>query len=310
MPDLILLGPQRYETTAGEALASLEVSGPCAVITCGWQERELEMENLEAELGCETINLRLHHRGEAVFRDDPEFREAHRAHQGRLRALQELYRIRLRHTLGAFHQLMAQTEDYEAEVLDDEIEHAVTLVRALDQHHLDRIRELHETFTDEWEPFKRPALREHHFELMETLERCGAVMIAGGHVAVLLNRLRLLGLAPFIQEKPVIAWSAGAMVLGERVVLFHDSPPQGRGYAEVFEAGLGLFDDVVPLPHAHKRLQLENPVRVSLFARRFAGLDCLTLASGSRLEHGDETWRPVREIQRLNPDGTVEELAS
>ena len=38
----------------------------------------------------------------------------------------------------------------------------------------------------------------------------------------------------------VVAWSAGAMVLTERVVLFHDDPPHGAGIAEVLDVGLGL----------------------------------------------------------------------
>lgn len=42
-------------------------------------------------------------------------------------------------------------------------------------------------------------------------------------------------------EVPIMAWSAGAMVVSERIVLFHDSPPQGRGNAEMLGPGLGLF---------------------------------------------------------------------
>ena len=90
-----------------------------------------------------------------------------------------------------------------------------------------------------------------------------------GHVAVLLNRLRIFKLEPMLAQKPIIAWSAGAMVLAKRIVLFHDTPPQGKGFAEVFEAGLGLYSNLIPLPHAAKRLQLDNPTRVSIFARRF-----------------------------------------
>jgi len=178
MSDLILLGPQRFQATVGEALASIGPQGPCAVITCGWQERELEMDALDAELDCETINLRLHHRGEEVFENDPEFRQAHRELQSNLRALQDIYRLRLRNTLGAVHQLMAHQDDYPEDLIVREIDHAMQLVRALDDQHLDHIRELRDGFTEEWEPFKRPALREHHYELTETLERCSAVLFA------------------------------------------------------------------------------------------------------------------------------------
>ncbi len=45
------------------------------------------------------------------------------------------------------------------------------------------------------------------------------------------------------------------MVVCETVVLFHDSPPQGAGNAEVLDAGLGLARGVIALPHARRRLR-------------------------------------------------------
>ena len=73
---------------------------------------------------------------------------------------------------------------------------------------------------------------------------------------------------------PVAAWSAGAMAIAERVVLFHDHPPQGAGNAEVFEAGLGLVRGAVFLPHAATRLALDDVGRVALLARRLPPAAC------------------------------------
>ncbi len=81
---------------------------------------------------------------------------------------------------------------------------------------------------------------------------------------------------------------------------------QGPGYAEVFEAGLGLFDDVIPLPHANNRLQLDNPTRVSMFARRFNHASCLTLETGSRVDRIDGKWAPKNNIHCLRENGAVE----
>jgi hypothetical protein len=59
---------------------------------------------------------------------------------------------------------------------------------------------------------------------------------------------------------PVFAWSAGAMAVTDRVVLFHDSPPAGPPATPRSSAhGLGLFPGVVALPHARRRLRLEGP---------------------------------------------------
>jgi hypothetical protein len=67
------------------------------------------------------------------------------------------------------------------------------------------------------------------------------------------------------------------MAISERVLLFHDHPPQGAGNAEIFEAGLGLVRGAVFLPHASSRLALDDRTRVALLARRLSPAACLTL---------------------------------
>jgi len=110
------------------------------------------------------------------------------------------------------------------------------------------------------------------------------VLIAGGHVAVLINRIRLFRLADVLAQKPIIAWSAGAMVLGERIVLFHDDAPQGKRDAEVLDTGLGIVKNVIPLPHAKSRLDWSSRTRMALFSRRFAPAICCTLDNGSMIQ--------------------------
>jgi hypothetical protein len=116
------------------------------------------------------------------------------------------------------------------------------------------------------------------------------VAFAGGHVAALLNRLRLFDVASVVGERPIVAWSAGAMALSERIVLFHDSPPWGAGNAEVLDHGLGLCPGVLPLPHARRRLRLQDPRRVDLLVRRFAPLRCVGLDEGSKLRGRGAVW--------------------
>jgi hypothetical protein len=108
---------------------------------------------------------------------------------------------------------------------------------------------------------------------------------------------------------PIFAWSAGAMVLGERVVLFHDHPPQGEGFAEVLESGLGLYRGLIPLPHSRRRLRLSDRVRVSLLARRFPGFRCLAMDEGSRIHWDGVRWSGARG-RWLEPSGTVETVAA
>ncbi len=63
-----------------------------------------------------------------------------------------------------------------------------------------------------------------------------AVVVAGGHVGELTRVLHLFCVEPHLPQV-VIAWSAGAMALSERVVLFHDFVPHGVAQTEVFERG-------------------------------------------------------------------------
>jgi hypothetical protein len=77
-----------------------------------------------------------------------------------------------------------------------------------------------------------------------------------------------------------VAWSAGAMVLTERVVLFHDDPPHGEPAAELLDAGLGLVRDIVALPDARRRLAMSDPDRLAALSRRFAPATCVTLDPG------------------------------
>jgi hypothetical protein len=131
---------------------------------------------------------------------------------------------------------------------------------------------------------------------------------------VLLNRIRLFGVAELAAGKPVFAWSGGAMVAAEKLVLFHDDPPQGAGNAEVLDVGLGVYGGLLPLPHAGRRLRLDEPLRVGLFARRFADELLVALDDRAVLRRVGGRWSAWSSAEtedvcrRLLPDGTVAEL--
>jgi hypothetical protein len=110
-----------------------------------------------------------------------------------------------------------------------------------------------------------------------------ALVIAGGHVASLLNRLQMFDVLAASGEKPIIAWSAGAMVLTDRIILFHDYPPYGSDIAQVLDAGFGLVPGYVVLPDARRRINLEARVGIQRFARRMAPATCVAMDHGARL---------------------------
>ncbi len=309
MRTLTLLGPQRLEPNIAAAIERLGVSGRLAAVTAGWQEREGEVEELSEHLGLPVADLMLHARCEQAFAEDPELFQAHRARQDRLRKLQRLYRYRLDFAIQPARELLRRRGD--AELLDPQREAAIAAVRRLDEEHLERIAEVHRDF-ERAHPLERyAALERQRSEIGQLLADCSALVIAGGHVAVLLNRLRLFRVAELLGDLVVIAWSAGAMALAERIVLFHDSPPQGAGSAEVLERGLGLLRGFLPLPHARRRLTLDDRCRVALLARRFAPAVPLPLdpgvaitLDGERAPSGPRAFGATP-AQRLTAEGRV-----
>lgn len=303
MPLVALLGPQRFQPTLGAAVRSFGVTGRLASVTAGWQEREAEDLELHEHLGERTTNLQLYARGEDVAERDPELFRAHRERQERLKELQALYRLRLTSALEAVRQLEGASGP--ADLLESELQAAIDELRRLDKRHLERVLAVDEAFDREHRPAERPVVVHHRRAIARLLDRTEAVAIAGGHVAILLNRLRMFGVDRELERRPVFAWSAGAMAISERVVLFHDSPPQGSGDPEVLHRGLGLVRGIVPLPHARRRLHLDDHRRVGRFARRFAPALALAMDDGCRVEIRPEGWRIEGGVWSLTPAGAV-----
>jgi hypothetical protein len=304
MHDVLLLGPQFRAPNLRHALARAGFRGPVVTITAGWQEREGELGPLEEHLGLHARDLRLYERAEAVFAASPDLHAAYRARQNELRHLQDLYRLRLDHAKAAAQALMRSGDD--SPLARKALRSAVTTLRRLDAEHLRDILAVHARFDAQLATARQAILAAQQSEVADIVASAAMVCIAGGHVAVLVNRLRLFGLAQVLRTRPVAAWSAGAMAVSDRIVLFHDHPPQGAGSAELFEAGLGLVHRAVLLPHAATRLATGDPHRVALFARRFAPSACYALDDGDAL-----LWRRGRLVgaygsQRLARSGRLE----
>lgn len=275
----VLLGAQRFEPTLAAAVKESGVKGRIAVVTAGWQEREDEDDELTKHLDGRTVNLMLYRRGEQLFREDREFARAHKERQAVLRSLQDVYRLRLDYALEAEQEVRASKQP---ESIREEVEQAcIDAIRDLDAWHLYQCARVRAEFNEKWQPLMRESIARHRGELIEELSDCGAIAIAGGHVAVLVNRLLLFGLESLIGQRTIFAWSAGAMAVSQRVVLFHDDPPQGRGASEVLDAGLGLVPNVVVFPEPETRLKLDDLPHVHLMARRFSPSKCVALPARS-----------------------------
>jgi Peptidase family S51 len=265
-----------------------------ATITAGWQEREPDDALLVALLEGRAVNLALYRRWLDVRDRDPEYRAGEQRLAGVLAELQELYLLRLDYALQAVYAVQRRAAS--AWAPGDALGEALEAVRELDAAHLRRVNEARLEFFDRLRPHDRPVIAENRMAVSAVLADAAALVIAGGHVGVLAEVLHLFNVAAALNGAalngaPVIAWSAGAMALADRIVLFGDRSPRGPGHAEVYGSGLSLLRDVVLLPHARARLLLDDTPRMAVLARRFAPARCVPLEAGTRIDiPADGAW--------------------
>jgi len=339
---VILLGPQRRPTVDAVArYHALGVSGPVAVVTAGWQEREPDDAELRRLVGGRAVNLGLYRRWLDVQGRDPGYFAAERRLAETLAELQDLYLLRLDYALRAVYALqrraagvagageagageagageagagvagagVAGAGEAGAGVAGagaDAFAAAMAAVRELDTAHLRRVNGAWLEFIQQWPPHDRPVIAEHRAEVSALLAGASAVVIAGGHVGVLAGVLHLFNVGAALESaagRPlVVAWSAGAMALTDRIVLFHDRAPQGPGHPEMYASGLSVVRDAVLLPHARARLLLDDTARMAVFARRFGPARCILLENGTRIEIDGAGWPPG--VRVIGEDGRV-----
>ena len=309
----VLLGPQRFMTTAGTALRSFGVDGPVATINAGWEEREDAVDELDAVLGGDTRHLRLYHRSLDVIAKDAEFGSAALAFRDRHDALLSLYRLRLQNAMDGVYAVQRRTREGDGRAREEHpayaaLDDSIEVVRHVDSWYAAQLKLLYAELDAAAPIDASSVIGWHRGELAELLGQSAAVVLTGGHVGTLLRTLRLFAIR-LPDEVPVIAWSAGAMALTERVVLFHDHGPEGNNEAEVFDRGLARVTGLVALPHARRRLRLDDRDRCAVMARRFTDQHCVLLDDGTALELTEDGGLP-RGARILGIDGAVHELGA
>ena len=288
--DITLLGPQRRVAGARAAVAELIPDGPVATINAGWRDRETDTTELNAVLGGRMVNLELYRRWRQLNEDDPEYAEAERRLTGQLEELRAAYQLRLRHGVAAVRAVAQRVPA--SPIRATAVSDAVAAIRVLDTWHIDRGTELRAAFSAEVRLGERASIGDHRRAVAQLLQASAGLVITGGHVGVLLHLLHIFGLAAMIRP-PVITWSAGAMALSHRVVLFGVHAPFGHHDAEFYAAGLGLYAQGVPFPHARRRLRLNDPDHLQLLAARLSPYPGLLLDDGVRLDLADQAGPPA-----------------
>ena len=296
---VVLLGPR---PVLAPVLAELGVK-KVALVNAGHQDGEADDAALIATFGVPATNLKLHARAVEVFEKDPDFTAAYHARQHRFRNIQSFYRVRLEKTDEAAR--MISVRYVEPDLLEQEDRVSVAQLRQLDDDHLERCTAIRAAFHAHWRPAERPLIARHRAEIAAALETAEALVIAGGHVASLFNRIKLFDVLGLAKGKPIVAWSAGAMVLTDRIVLFHDFPPYGSDIAQVLDAGFGLAPGIVVLPDPHRRIRLDDKVGIARFARRMQPWTCVAMDHAARIVFEDGVRIQVS-AARLRQSGDVD----
>ncbi len=295
-----LLGPQRFLTTAGAVARSLDADGTVATITAGWEERESDDGELDSVMDGRTQNLRLFGRMMDVLERDPAVAAAALALRDAVDDLAGAYSVRLHHALDAVYAVRRRKgrEDVIAAAYTD----GVDAVRRLDRWYLDEVRALYTEAYATGAAGGSELWAQHRAEVAEVLAGSSVLAVAGGHVGMLLRTMQFFSVRP-AAELPVVAWSAGAMAMTRTVVLFNDFA-QANGAAEVWDRGLARVENVVALPHARRRIHLDDRVRMQVFVKRFEGYACLLLDDGAKVAVGPDGSLPVG-ARVIRADGTV-----
>lgn len=280
------------------------VNGPVALISAGWRYDEERDEPLRAALGVTVHNLRLYGAFRDIERDAPDLVAAHARKQGALKAIKGRYRDAIVTALGGVQRQLADRRGAGRHWFDLAIRH----MQQIDALFLAEADRLHEEFAATERPFSHPSVRAVRERISETLDQCPVVLIAGGHVGVLRNRISFFGVDQALREKDVVAWSGGAMVLAERILLYHDYTTHGVGLAEFLDRGFGLVPGVVFLPHARERLDLGRGDNVAILAARLAPLQAVALENGGGIGANGERIGAEGAVGILGVDGAVTPL--
>lgn len=309
-PRAVVLGPQPGRISLGPGLEALDLPpGPVAAITVGWRETEPVLKEVAHELedlGREAAPLHIGERVGRIFQRDPGLAESHRTLQDGLLAEERLYGARLRRAVETAHEIARPTfgEKYRAPYAEE----AWRAILEADRFHVERHAALWQEFRETVRLHERPALREEKEEVERLLAASAAVVLTGGHVAVIRNRLLLLGLQDALARLPILAWSAGAMVLTPRVVLFHDRLPGGSAHPEILGDGFSVLPGLALFPDAGLRLDLEDRQSLGELSGRVAPDRAVLLEPGDAIRWDGRRWSAPGGIRVLSREGDVETI--
>lgn len=171
--------------------------------------------------------------------------------------------------------------------LSRELHQALETLEANDDHLVDLLDEIEQRAFDASGLAYHPAWRAAQARLERRILDANTIVLFGGKLDRLLDALRFFRLRDVLAEAlrrgtQIVAMSAGAMVLCERVIIYDDHAATRRDF-QLYDRGLALVRDIQLFPHCTERIQTDDPDNLAYLARRFRHHACVGLNQRSFL---------------------------
>jgi hypothetical protein len=277
---LLLLGQQRESPRLSEVLARWRIQGSVGLVSAGWEEDEEDDQWVRDAIDLPVVNSQLYQLADRMFQDDPEVLTLLRERQDRLRDLREINALQTEQLFALARELWRRIEENAGAV--GPFQQTMAHLREVDRTYLRAVSTVIKEYEQRIAPRVRPSIQSYQQAVLRRMEGCQALLLAGGHVGVLLNRLNLCRLLQHLQL-PIIAWSGGAMALGERVFFYDHFIPHAKKEVELSRQGMRLFSGLQVFPRAAERLNLQDQSELAILARRIE-TPCLLLEPNSEIQ--------------------------
>ncbi|MBX3418496.1 MAG: hypothetical protein KF851_12900 [Pirellulaceae bacterium] len=300
---LLLLGEQRDQPRLQTALERWKISGPVGLVAAGWEEDENDDLWVRDSIRNPVINTMLYELADELFARDPAVLALLRERQDHLRELRDVYQIQLQHFCAIIRGLLIRRETQRT--VAEPLDLTFSQLRKVDAQYLTSVAGVIRKYDRELSPKNRPSIVAYQKVVVKRLATCQALLIAGGHVGVLLNRLRLSRLLNQV-PLPTIAWSGGAMALGEVIFFYDHFHPHSGQETELSRHGLKCYRGVQVFPRAEQRLDLHQPVEMAMLAGRIVSRS-LVMDNESELEWSGKKLIHAVNVREISADGLLKE---
>jgi peptidase E len=292
------------------------------LVTAAWAEREHDEGHVKRalnEIGIPSVfdnsydrtheNLSLLSELDALLREEPDLSAAWRELRKAEALARRFYLEHNGHTIDLFRRTLREAKALDPDLdltrllvdlahptgksplvrhtLARELRRAFHTLESNDDHLFALLGDIERRAFDAAGVTYHPAFRAARERLERRILRANTIFLFGGRLDLLLDGLRFFRLRDSLGEAlrrgaQIVAVSAGALVLCERIIIYDDYAEAPRDF-QLYDRGLGLVQDMQIFPHCMERIQTDDQDNLAYLARRFRHHTCVGLNERSLL---------------------------